>query len=84
MDYSMYSPAALFNLSPAGSGGSPAGEALPRTSHMAGDRGAVPWSPDSPQFWVVGIAVATLLGIVGASVSLRAGPGKASASFGKV
>lgn len=79
----MWSPSSLFNISPGGHGGG-AGETLPRTSHMVGDRGAVPWSPDSPQFWAVGLLAATLLGIVGASVSFRAGPARAGASLGKV
>lgn len=84
MDYSQWSPAALFNLNPAGAGLRPAGEQLPPTSHRLGDRGALPWSPDSPQFWLIGVAVLTFMGIIGASVSLKAGPAKGSASLGKV
>lgn len=83
MDYSQLSPANLFNMGH-GSPGGAAGATLPRSSYQSGDRGAVPWSPDSPHFWAAVLIGATLFGVVGASVNFRAGPARAGASLGKV
>jgi hypothetical protein len=80
-------PAALLGLSRGGNAstgaGPVAGASLPGSSHMSGDKAAVPWSPDSPEFWLVVIAGTTLLGISGLSLKLRAGPARAAASLGK-
>lgn len=58
--------------------------ALPRSDTSGNDKGATPWHPDSPIFWVVAILGLTLFGVVGLSVGGRAGPVKAGASLGKV
>lgn len=71
----------MLGLAP-GSGSRAAGQALPPTSHQAGDRAAVWWHPDSPQFWLVGFAAAAVLGVAGLSVRFRAGPARAGASVG--
>lgn len=56
------------------------GQALPASTYTGHDAGAVPWSPDSPVFWLAVIGGATLLGWVGASFNVRAG--RASAQIG--
>lgn len=75
-------PARLYGLTP-GTGSRAAGATLPATSHQAGDRGAVWWSPDSPQFWLIAFAIGAVAGISGLSFKFRAGPAKAGASVGK-
>jgi hypothetical protein len=72
----------LLGLSPATNGHSSAGAALPKTSHVAGDHAAQPWSPDSPTFWVAGFIALTVFGIAGASVRFRLGKGRAGAEVG--
>jgi hypothetical protein len=62
---------------------SPAGEALPASSHTGGDRGALPWHPDSPAFWLALIGGATLLGVFGASFNVRVASGKAGVNVGE-
>lgn len=52
---------------------SAAGETLPGSSHMAGDKGSVPYHPDSPHFWFLVLGVLAIAGIVGASVDVRGG-----------
>jgi hypothetical protein len=74
-------PAALFGLSP-GAPSKAAGAALPPTSHAGGDHAMVPWSPDSPMFWVAGFALLTVLGVTGASVRVRAFGKHAGAELG--
>jgi hypothetical protein len=59
---------------------SAAGEQLPGTSHMAGDKGGSPFHPDSPHFWFMVLGAAAILGVVGASVDVRAGKRHARAS----
>jgi hypothetical protein len=59
-----------------------AGASLPPTTAAYGDKGAVWWSPDSPTFWLVGVAAATIVGLAGVEVRGRAGPFKAGASAG--
>lgn len=71
----------LTGLNPGRASGAPA--AAPLSSHSAGDMGAVPWHPDSHTFWLLAIGVGTVIGIIGASVNLRAGPIKAGGSLGK-
>lgn len=82
-DWSALTPYRAFNLdfdsAPLRSG---AGSALPATSAPHGDHSQVPWHPDSPIFWAVGLAVATVLGITGASVKVKAGPLRAGGSAG--
>lgn len=80
---SSLSPAALLGLSPAVQTKA-AGAGLPPTSVTGGDNAYLPWSPDSPTFWLLAIGVATVFGLVGASVNVRAGKGKAGASLGTV
>jgi hypothetical protein len=75
------SPVRLLGLTP-GTGSKAAGQQLPPTSHQSGDRGAVWWSPDSPQFWLIAFAGGALLGVAGLSVKFRAGPARAGASLG--
>lgn len=74
-------PGNLFGLNP-GAPSRAAGHALPPTSVTGGDRAFVPWSPDSPVFWLLVITGATVLGITGASVKVRAFKGRASANLG--
>lgn len=59
-----------------------AGAGLPTTSHVMGDGGAAPWSPDSPHFWTMAILAATVFGVLGASLDLRAGKRHARVSVG--
>jgi len=80
--FSALTPAALLGLSPAVQTPA-AGETLPRTSNVMGDRGGVPWSPDSHGFWLIAIGAATLMGIFGASFNIRAGKGRAGINLGK-
>lgn len=75
------SPSALLGLSPAVQTKA-AGAALPPVSAAGGDNSHVPWHPDSPEFWLVVIAGATVLGLAGASVRVRAFKGRASAELG--
>jgi hypothetical protein len=79
-----FSPYAVTGLSPAAQqrAESPAGETLPSTSHTGQDRGALPWHPDSPGFWLALVGVATVLGVFGASFQVRAGKGRAGVSVG--
>jgi hypothetical protein len=55
------------------------GQSLPASTYAGRDHAAVPWSPDSPLFWGGVVALATLLGFVGASGSVRVGKARASA-----
>lgn len=85
MDYFQNMTAAnIIGITPGGyrpvSPQSAAGETLPASSHMAGDNGASAWHPDSPHFWFMALGVAAILGIVGASVDVRAGKRHAKAS----
>ncbi len=48
-----------------------AGQSTPLVTAAGGDRQQVPWSPDSSQFWVVGVAVLTVLGMAAADVKVR-------------
>jgi hypothetical protein len=75
-------PANLLGLSPGAGSRSAAGAALPPTTAGGGDRVAVPWHPDSPLFWLLLIGGATVAGITGASVKVRAFKGRAGASIG--
>lgn len=75
-------PTRLLGLAP-GTGSRAAGQALPRTSHQAGDSAAVWWHPDSPQFWLLAFAVTAVLGVSGLSFRVKAGPARAGASVGK-
>jgi hypothetical protein len=82
MDY--FQNATAYNLlgvrqAPA-SAGSPAGEQLPRVTVGSGDSIAVPWHPDSPHFWFLALGVLAIVGVVGASVDVRAGKRHARAS----
>ena len=66
------------------SGSSAAGEALPPTTAAYGDRQQLPWHPDSPTFWLIAIAGATVLGLAGIEVRGRVGKGRAGANIGNV
>lgn len=79
-----WSPYMVTGLSPAAQQrtDSPAGEALPSSSNTGGDKGALPWHPDSPAFWVALLAGATVLGVFGASFNVRAGKGRAGVHVG--
>jgi hypothetical protein len=74
-------PAQLLGLSPAMASRA-AGQSLPPTSYGAGDRAAVPWSPDSPLFWLAMFTGLTIAGITGASVKVRAFKRSASVNLG--
>lgn len=63
----------VLGIVPTKTGASAAGEQLPSTSHMAGDKGAVPYHPDSQHFWFLLVGALAIFGIVGASVDVRAG-----------
>ena len=76
-------PQNLLGLNP-GTGSKAAGSSLPPTSVAGGDNAYVPWSPDSPMFWFVVIAGATVIGIAGASVKVRAFKRHASVDIGNV
>lgn len=83
MDYFQNMTAAgLLGISPrtTPSGASGAGETLPGSSFGAGDKGAVAYHPDSPHFWFLALGLLTVLGVVGASVDVRAGKRHAKAS----
>lgn len=58
------------------------GQQLPASTYTGQDKAAVPWSPDSPLFWGGLLGVATLLGLLGASVQVRAGRTRAKAEVG--
>lgn len=53
------------------------GQSLPASTYSGSDAAAVPWSPDSPLFWGAVVAGLTLLGLIGASVNVRAGKARA-------
>lgn len=74
-------PQALLGVSPAYASRA-AGASLPPTTVSGADRAAVPWHPDSPTFWVLLIAGATVAGIAGASVHVRAFKGRAGLDIG--
>jgi len=74
-------PSALLGLSP-GVQTKAAGAALPPVGATGGDNSHVPWHPDSPHFWLIAVAAATVLGLAGASVRVRAFKGRAGASLG--
>jgi hypothetical protein len=85
MDIGAYSPYAVTGLSPATQqrDHSPAGETLPHSTHSGLDKGALPWHPDSPGFWLMFLVAGTVLGIVGASVRVRVLGGSAGANVGR-
>lgn len=60
-----------------------AGHSTPLVSAAGGDRQFVPWSMDSPGFWLAAIAVATLVGVIGADARVRIFKREAAASVGK-
>lgn len=74
-------PSSLLGL-PAGTGSKAAGASLPPVTHSGPDKGAVPWHPDSPLFWLVVIGGLTVAGVTGASVRVRAFKGRAGAEVG--
>jgi hypothetical protein len=81
MDYFQgFTAQQVLGIVPTKAGASAAGEQLPASSHMAGDLGAVPWSHQSQHFWFLALGAAAILGIVGASVDVRAGKRHARAS----
>jgi len=53
------------------------GQSLPASTYAGNDKAGVPWSADSPLLWGGILAALTLLGIVGASVNVRAGKARA-------
>jgi hypothetical protein len=84
--YSTLHPLQQYNLLPGGAGpggSSAAGVALPASSTTSADGGDKPYHPDSPLFWLALLVVASVTGIVGASVNVKAGPAKASGKIGK-
>lgn len=83
MDWSQATAASLYGVRQPPAGDRPAGDVLPLTSNMAGDKAMVPWHPHSPWFWLAAVAGATLLGIAGAEFGVRVGPARAGAALGK-
>ncbi|MGH3414909.1 MAG: hypothetical protein ACRDVE_18125 [Actinocrinis sp.] len=85
MDFDQLNPQTLYGINPgratasAHGGG---GDTLPSTDAMTGDGAMIPWSPDSPIFWLVILGGATVLGIIGASFDVRAGKRHASVKVG--
>lgn len=55
------------------------GQSLPASTYSGRDRAAVPWSLDSPFLWGGVIVAGTLLGVLGASGSLRVGRARVKA-----
>lgn len=85
MDFDQLNPASLYGIQRGGptaasSGGG--GQFLPPSDAMYGDGAMVPWSLDSPVAWVVILGAATALGILGASLDVRAGKRHASVKVG--
>lgn len=66
-----------------GRGAANAGGGLPTTSHTVDDKGAAPWHPDSPMFWVAAFGTLVIVGIVGFTGKGRVGPVKAGFAVGK-
>lgn len=58
------------------------GAQLPASTYSGSDNAAVPWSPDSPLFWGLVLAGGTMLGLLGASVRVRAGRARAGVEVG--
>jgi hypothetical protein len=85
MDFGQLNPRDLYGISgggPRAASNGGGGQFLPRTDAMAGDGAMIPWSPDSPIFWFVILGSATALGIIGASLDVRAGKRHASVKVG--
>jgi hypothetical protein len=82
-NWNWMTPQALLGISPAYASKA-AGAGTPPTTLSGGDHAAVPWHPDSPTFWLLVIAGATVFGIAGASVRVRAFHAHAGASVGDV
>lgn len=85
MDFDQLSPAALYGIKPGAPGPAAHGgglHVLPSSDAMSGDGAMTPWSPDSPVFWFVVLGAATALGIIGASLDVRAGKRHASMEIG--
>jgi len=85
MDFDQLNPGNLYGMPLGGaraasSGGG--GQFLPHTDSMSGDGAMIPWSPDSPIFWAALLGAGTLLGILGASIDVRAGKRHASVKVG--
>jgi len=85
MDFEQLNPFELYGINPGGksaaaSGGG--GDVLPPTTASYGDQVTVPWHPDSPAFWLLILGAATLVGIIGASLDVRAGKRHASVKIG--
>lgn len=74
-------PSLLLGLNP-GAPSRAQGAALPPNTAAGGDHVAVPWSPDSPLFWLGGVVLLTVLGVTGASVRVRAFSKRASVELG--
>lgn len=60
-----------------------AGHSTPLVTAAGGDRLMVPWSPDSPQFWLAVTALLTVLGMAAADVRIRLFHREARASVGE-
>jgi len=85
MDFDQLNPANLYGIgrgAPRAASNGGGGQFLPHTDSMSGDGAMIPWSPDSPIFWAALLATGTLLGILGASIDVRAGKRHASVKVG--
>jgi hypothetical protein len=59
-----------------------AGQSTPPVTAAGGDRQQVPWSPDSPLFWVAVFGGLTVLGMAAADVKIRLFKRTAAAAVG--
>src|SRR5260221_4435000 len=75
-------PAALLGVN-TGTASKAAGQGLPPVTASYGDMQQVWWHPDSPTFWVVGLAVLTVFGMAAADVRVRLFKGRAGANVGQ-
>jgi hypothetical protein len=76
------SAGALLGMTPARQSKA-AGQSTPPVTAAGGDRQMVPWSPDSPGFWLAVVAGLTVAGMAAADVRVRLFKRTAAASVGK-
>lgn len=72
----------LLGMSPANQSRA-AGASTPPVTVAGGDRAMVWWHPDSPDFWLVVVAAATIFGMAGADVRVRLLGRRAAVSVGE-
>lgn len=85
MDFDQLNPSDLYGIprgGPRASDHGGGGQFLPPSDVMSDDGAMTPWSLDSPVAWFVILGAATALGILGASLDVRAGKRHASVKVG--